>query len=310
MKCPKCGYLGFAEADRCRNCGYEFSLAPLAEPPDLPLSQPETSRALDDLALIDAGSTNADRRLDRTSDKPAARDDRQDAAACAPGRAESDLELPLFGPPFDDAPLITRPAPPRPPLAVRRSSPEMPRVHEDQPRPASLDLSMELETADPRPRLVPADRALTPVWFEPEEAPAQPALLVARLGAFVLDALVLLAVDTAVVYLTLQISGVALGEFTLVPKGPLVGFLVVQNVGYLVAFTLTGQTLGKMAAGIKVVSANPDDVMDLGRALKRTVAWLVLAMPVGLGFLTVLLSRERRGLHDLFAGTRVVRASA
>ncbi|MGE3276057.1 MAG: RDD family protein [Vicinamibacterales bacterium] len=28
MKCPKCGYLGFETGDRCRNCGYDFSLAP------------------------------------------------------------------------------------------------------------------------------------------------------------------------------------------------------------------------------------------------------------------------------------------
>ncbi len=27
MKCPKCGYIGFEQTDRCRNCGYDFSLA-------------------------------------------------------------------------------------------------------------------------------------------------------------------------------------------------------------------------------------------------------------------------------------------
>ena len=26
MKCPKCGYLGFEHVERCRNCGYDFSL--------------------------------------------------------------------------------------------------------------------------------------------------------------------------------------------------------------------------------------------------------------------------------------------
>ena len=26
MKCPKCEYLGFDTGDRCRNCGYNFSL--------------------------------------------------------------------------------------------------------------------------------------------------------------------------------------------------------------------------------------------------------------------------------------------
>src|SRR5678810_639629 len=32
MKCPKCHYLGFETGDRCRNCGYDFSL--LAGPSD------------------------------------------------------------------------------------------------------------------------------------------------------------------------------------------------------------------------------------------------------------------------------------
>ena len=27
MKCPKCGFLGFDSGDRCKNCGYDFSLA-------------------------------------------------------------------------------------------------------------------------------------------------------------------------------------------------------------------------------------------------------------------------------------------
>jgi uncharacterized RDD family membrane protein YckC len=34
---------------------------------------------------------------------------------------------------------------------------------------------------------------------------------------------------------------------------------------------------------------------------------MVLAVPAGLGFLTAVLSRDHRGLHDRFAGTRVVR---
>jgi len=39
------------------------------------------------------------------------------------------------------------------------------------------------------------------------------------------------------------------------------------------------------------------------------VMWIVLAVPAGLGFLSALFSRDHRGLHDRFAGTRVVRAS-
>jgi len=36
MKCPKCLYIGFETGDRCKNCGYDFSLLTIAEsqPPD------------------------------------------------------------------------------------------------------------------------------------------------------------------------------------------------------------------------------------------------------------------------------------
>ena len=37
MKCPKCGYLGFERVDRCRNCGYDFSLTSTVTVPDLTL---------------------------------------------------------------------------------------------------------------------------------------------------------------------------------------------------------------------------------------------------------------------------------
>jgi uncharacterized RDD family membrane protein YckC len=62
-----------------------------------------------------------------------------------------------------------------------------------------------------------------------------------------------------------------------------------------------------MVAGIRVVPAESDTPLDLGRAFLRTLMWLVLAVPAGLGFLSALFARDHRGLHDRFAGTRVVR---
>jgi uncharacterized RDD family membrane protein YckC len=96
-------------------------------------------------------------------------------------------------------------------------------------------------------------------------------------------------------------------ELNLLPKAPLAGFLLVQNIGYLVAFTAGGQTLGKMAAGIRVVPSDSNAAIDLGRACVRTLFWIVLAVPAGLGFLTAIMSQDHRGLHDRLAGTRVVR---
>jgi uncharacterized RDD family membrane protein YckC len=107
----------------------------------------------------------------------------------------------------------------------------------------------------------------------------------------------------------MQICGVTVSDFGVLPKGPLLAFLIVQNGGYLAAFTAGGQTLGKMVTGIRVVAAEESESLDPGRAVLRTLLWLVLAVPAGLGFLTALASRDHRGLHDRVAGTRVVRAS-
>jgi len=95
-----------------------------------------------------------------------------------------------------------------------------------------------------------------------------------------------------------------------VPRTPLIAFLVVQNGGYLVAFNAAGQTLGKMLAGIRVVSTTRDLPLDLSRATLRAAVWIALAVPGGLGFLSAVLSSDHRGLHDRCAGTRVIRTLA
>jgi len=51
MKCPKCGYLGFETTDRCRNCQYDFSLAPFPSEPELTLR--DTDRPVESLADFD-----------------------------------------------------------------------------------------------------------------------------------------------------------------------------------------------------------------------------------------------------------------
>lgn len=305
MKCPKCGYLGFEHVDRCRNCGYDFSLSPSISVPELPLrNDTPTPHPLDDLTLIDAAAVPQPSGF--SSDLDA---DLERVLGTAHPRESAAVELPLFlAPTTDDTPLITKPSPPRLPLALRRSTPEVPRARAAPARTASLDLALDLDLpAAGQARVVPVERAQGHEGSTPEVG-VENGGLGARAVAVALDLLILGTIDAVVIYFTMQICGVTFPEFGIVPKGPLVAFLVLQNVGYLVAFTAGGQTLGKMATGIKVVPAEFDGSIDVGQALKRTVAWLLLASPAGLGFLTVCLSRDRRGLHDRFAGTRVVRA--
>jgi uncharacterized RDD family membrane protein YckC len=308
VKCSKCGYVGFESGDRCRNCGYEFALAPAFALPDLPIRRDADSvEGLDDLALIDAGTA---RRASSGFDAEFGRaPEPRPAPVPSLSTRASASELPLFGSPGeDDTPLITRPSPPRAPLSVRRSTPEVPRLRSLGLRTVGADLALDLDPPEAAaPRVVPSERAQSVDWSSADGRRTDAGAL-RRIGALTIDGLILSAIDVAVIYLTMQICGIGVAEFRLLPKGPLVAFLVLQNVGYLVAFTASGQTLGKMAAGIEIITSDPYEMLDLGRALKRTVAWLVLACPAGLGLLPTLLSHDHRGLHDRFAGTRVVRA--
>ena len=318
MKCPKCGYLGFEPVDRCRNCGYDFSLSSSVPLPDLSIrTGPEDERPLDDLSLLDAATAgDAAMGADDLSANPGADLDRLFApspldgapptpASPLPARtprvAESapSSELPLFGGALDDddRPLITRVSPPRTPLAVRRSTPEAHRLRGDGPRMHSLDLALEVD----EPKVTPPPAVTAPSPPANEDASRG-----ARLAAAAIDVGVLAMVDALVIYFTMSICGLGLAELSVLPKGPLLAFLILQNVGYLVAFTAGGQTLGKIALGIKVMATGSPASPDLGRALVREAIWLLLAVPAGLGFLTVL-AADHRGLHDRLAGTRVVR---
>ena len=300
MKCPKCGYLGFEQVERCRNCGYEFSLATEQPVSELALKdQKEMGEPLEDLTFL-----------------------KETEIRTAPPSTSADL--PLFEPaPFDDQPLITKPSPPRQPLAVRRATPELPRLRSG-PRAQSFDLAFDVEPASTvapalsrrqtNPSSLPDGGSLadTPSPSMPSagEDQQRSASLASRFLAVAIDLIVLALVDVLVVYFTMELCGITVLELGILPKGPLLTFLAVQNGGYLVLFTAGGQTLGKMAMGIRVVTSDEAEPLGVGRALQRTLVWAILVIPAGLGFLTAVLSSDRRGLHDRLSGTRVVRASA
>jgi len=274
MKCPKCSYLSFEAGERCRNCGYDFSMA---APP---------------------------------ADDPAG-------------------DLPLFE---DDRPLVSVPASPRAPLSVRRTGP---RPHHGaggqdparlrsrhappapQPPPsADLDLEFDADPADAEPEMLEAPApAAAPAPSAGTVADArQPAPALRRLAAAAIDLALIGGIDAAVIYFTLQLAGLDGAELAALPVVPLGAFLLLLNAGYLVMFTAaTGQTIGKMAAGIRVVGTAPADVMHdrvtFGRAVLRTAAYFASLLPAGLGFLPAFIGpRDHRALHDRLAETRVVRA--
>ena len=317
MKCPKCSYLGFETGDRCKNCGYDFSLMADAGAErieiDLDLRETDLEGSDDWLAQVDPHLP---------APEPAAP---VDPAPAASGSDDAE-KLPLFTPALDDGgdePLIKVPPTPRPPLAVRRT-PDTPRlramstpVRRVEPEPA---LPFEADgggASEPphtpaavEPPPISRTRA-SRVWREPVRPPDAAALGEvsaprARALAAAIDHLMLGGIDLAVIYFTLRMAGLPMDQWTALPPVPLVAFLLLIKLSYFCAFTAVGgQTIGKMAARIRVVSAD-DQPIDAALALRRTLAGVLSAALLGLGFLPALLGSDRRALHDRMARTRVI----
>lgn len=83
-----------------------------------------------------------------------------------------------------------------------------------------------------------------------------------------------------------------------------ISFLV--SVAYFVGFWATsGQTLGKMALGIKVISADGSPV-SWGKAFLRYLGYIISGLVLALGFIWAAFDERRQGWHDKIAGTYVV----
>jgi uncharacterized RDD family membrane protein YckC len=296
MKCPKCQYISFESGHRCRNCGYEFSLAVDPADLDLPIrTGNEPIGPLSDFSFDESLSA-----------VPAATD------STGPGDdAGRILELPLFGHPGrdDDTPLVSLPASPRAPVSVRKST-----VARAAPqRPAFDEPELDLEPAPP-PRRAAAPRPAPPPPADDEgaEVQSESASAGARLLGAIIDLSLLGAIDAAVLYFTLRLCGLTFSDAAEIPVMPFAAFIALLNGGYMAAFTAAGgQSLGKMIAGIKVVTmddSGSSDRVPLGQAVLRAAGYLVSALPAGLGFLPALVGPERRAVHDRLAHTRVVRA--
>jgi uncharacterized RDD family membrane protein YckC len=307
MKCPKCHYIGFDKTARCRNCGYDFSLAlPATEEPDLPIRDSSAiDGPLSDFVIED------DPPPRRTPDKRAPRlaFDLERLNVRAPVASR---DLPLFQAaqaPADDAPLIAPGALPRAPLAVRRRTPDSARLRDRQERHSLDEPPLELDVPEPVHERLSAPDSPPPEPKAPDTGTSGGAASPARIAAGLLDGALLLAIDAAVVSFTLQVSGLTTDEMGLLPLAPLLGFFAILNGGYLLAFTAAGgQTIGKMIAGIRVVSRERRRV-TLGQAAIRTGSYLLSATPAGAGFLAAFFSADGRALHDRLAGTQVVPAA-
>ena len=84
-----------------------------------------------------------------------------------------------------------------------------------------------------------------------------------------------------------------------------VAFFAWEFLYYAYFWTASGKTPGMVLLGVQVVGQDGSSV-GTKRGLLRTLAFPLSFLLLGLGFLGILLGRDRRALHDVIAGTAVV----
>jgi uncharacterized RDD family membrane protein YckC len=148
----------------------------------------------------------------------------------------------------------------------------------------------------------------------------EPAGLFPRLLATLVDAVILLALNLLLlspVFLVLLFRE-AFQSADLLRDWAFLGILAGcglmifgANLWYVVGgWARTGRTPGKALLRLSVVEAGPPAAgpgIGLRKAFVRFLAYNLSGSLAGIGFLLVLFRKDRRALHDLVAGTRVVR---
>jgi len=128
-----------------------------------------------------------------------------------------------------------------------------------------------------------------------------------RCGALLIDYIALIAI---IVFGTLIARMLGGGARTAGNSAETIGFIIaivfaILNLGVLPGFS--GRTLGKWATGLRI-EQNDGDNIGFGRAfLRHFIGYPLSFFLFGLGFLLVAISSRGRGLHDIIAGTIVVR---
>jgi uncharacterized RDD family membrane protein YckC len=160
--------------------------------------------------------------------------------------------------------------------------------------PATLEkTAVEPTKVEPRPIQRPHERLKAPFSL--------------RCGAFLIDYIILVAILAVSTLVARMLGG---GARTAGNSSETAGVVIAVTLGILnlgVLAGLTGFTIGKWTTGLRI-ERNDGASLGIGRALLRHfVGYPLSLIPLGGGFALAALSSRGRALHDLIAGTIVVR---
>src|SRR5258708_4659671 len=130
-----------------------------------------------------------------------------------------------------------------------------------------------------------------------------------RCGALLIDYILLALILTLSTMIDRLMGGGARMAGGTAEKVGIIVTLIVGVLDLVVLVGLTGKTVGKWTTGLRLERTD-GRLPGIGRAaLRHLVGYPLSLLPFGLGFLIVTVSPSGRALHDLIAGTIVVRRS-
>jgi uncharacterized RDD family membrane protein YckC len=233
-----------------------------------------------------------------------------DAAIEPPALPTPDDAVVISAAPWRGGVPLSRPEPesvlePAPVAFADLPVPPPPAPSFESPPPSSLPWASEI----PSPAPIPA----------PPEAPLEYAGFWRRFAAAFLDGIVLWAVSVPFFVLwILPHFGLTVDQFETLGSdrqmeiggGYLLYFIttLLAEFMYFALFESSRRraTLGRIVVGIQVLDGHGQRI-HLGRALGRRLARFLSGITIGIGFLVQLFTRRRQALHDVVAGTLVVR---
>ncbi len=144
-------------------------------------------------------------------------------------------------------------------------------------------------------------------------AEAPPGVFVERVFAYLIDGVVLVVLSLAAVFIIVRYFA-EMGKlfpyirhwFPFIRSHVFLASLLVSPTYYIGLWSWRGQTLGKMALGIRIVKTN-GAAITLGTAVLRYIGYWVSAAALFMGFFMVAWDSKEQGLHDKIAHTYVVK---
>ncbi len=153
----------------------------------------------------------------------------------------------------------------------------------------------------PRPKESEFFAKPSPEEFTPEKEPLNYAGFWIRFGAYLIDNVIILIIS--VLFVVYFFGGIFWEEYL----DQLISILAII-IYHTLFLSIYSSTPGKILYGLEVIDANTKEKIQFGKALGRSLSYIISSLIFGLGFLAIAIDKEKhRGWHDKIAKTLVIK---